>query len=379
MTESPSILFTLFSFALVLAPVIFLHELGHYAAGRLFGVKVETFSIGFGRSLLSWTDRKGTNWKIGWMPLGGYVRFAGDASPAGAEDPSWRALPAHERAMTFQAKPLWQRAIIVAAGPIANFLVALVIFAAFFVFYGEPRTPAVVSAVMERSAAEGAGLAPGDHIVSIDGARIDRFEDIAAIVSIRPGQPMRFDIERDGRAVSLVVTPHKVRQVDRFGNEFHRGMIGIAPTERVMVPLGIVEVLPAAGRHMREVVGMMVETLWQVVSGRRSVDELGGPLKIAQYSGQQATLGGAALIEFVAMISINLGFINLLPVPMLDGGHLFFYVVEAFRRKPLHPDVQAWAFRSGLALLMGLMLFVTFNDLGTFGLWDHLAGLIGRS
>lgn len=379
MIESPGFLTTVLSFLLVIGPLVFIHEFGHYIVGRWCGVKAEVFSIGFGREIFGWTDRRGTRWKVGWMPLGGYVKFAGDMNPASQPSEEWKALPAAERARTFQAKALWQRFLIVLAGPLANFLVAVAIFAAFFSVYGEPRTPATISAIAAGSAADKAGLRPGDRIVSVDGSAIERFEDIGPIVSIRPGEALNVGIDRAGKPISMTIRPDSIQERDRFGNEFRKGQLGIAATDRVIVPLAPGEVLGASIRHTGEIVSMMVDTIGQVITGRRSVKELGGPLKIAQFSGQQATLGAAAFIEFMAMISINLGFINLLPVPLLDGGHLFFYALEAVRRRPLNPVVQEWAFRSGLALLMGLMLFVTLNDLMSFGLWDHLAGLIGRS
>ena len=368
---------TLLSFLLVIGPLIFVHELGHYFAGRLFGVKADAFSIGFGREVIGWTDKRGTRWKVGWMPLGGYVKFAGDMNPASTPTSEWLALPAEERNQTFQAKPVWQRFLIVAAGPITNFLVAIAIFAGFFVAYGEPRTPPVISVVAERSAAEAAGLRAGDRIVMVEGRTVERFEDIARIVSIRPEERLRIDLVRDGRPMSLVAVPHADVQRDRFGNEFRRGLLGIAPTAKVIEPLAARQVLGASVRHTADVVVMMVDTLGQIITGRRSVKELGGPLKIAQYSGQQAVMGWLPFLEFMAMISINLGFINLLPIPLLDGGHLTFYIFEAIRRRPLPPQVQEWAFRSGLALLLSFMIFVTFNDLGSFGIWERLAGLIG--
>ena len=383
---------TVISFLLVIGPLIFAHEYGHYIIGRLCGVKADVFSIGFGRELFGWTDRQGTRWKVGWMPLGGYVKFAGDMNPASAPSEDWLALPPEIRKRTFQAKTLWQRSLIVMGGPLANFLVAIAIFAAFFTIYGEPRTTPVVGLVEPKSAADLAGIKVGERIVTIDGSAIERFEDIAAIVSIRPEETMQVVVERGGRTVALTATPTALHERDRFGNEFRRGLLGIAPSGQTIVPLARTEVVGAAirgvylntmrGVHLRHtgaIVEMMVDTMVQVITGRRSVSELGGPLKIAQYSGQQATLGLASAIEFMAMISINLGFINLLPVPLLDGGHLFFYALEAARRRPLSPVIQEWAFRSGLALLLGLMLFVTLNDLVSFGLWDHLAGLIGRS
>lgn len=379
MIESPGIAMTLISFLLVIGPLVFVHEFGHYIAGRAFGVKADVFSIGFGREIFGWNDRRGTRWKVGWLPLGGYVRFAGDMNPASRPDAAWDRLPPELKAQTFQSKTLWQRFIIVLAGPAANFLVAIGIFAAFFAVYGEPRTPAVVAVVEQGSAAAQAGLRPGDRIVAIDGGAIERFEDIAKVVSIRPGEPMVISFERDGRVASVEATPSALQERDRFGNEFKRGLLGIGPADRIVVPLGPHEVLGAAVRHTRDVIRMMVDTLGQVITGRRSVKELGGPIKIAQYSGQQATLGLVALVEFIAIISINLGFINLLPIPLLDGGHLLFYAVEAIRRRPLSPVVQDWAFRSGLALLLGAMLFVTLNDIVSIGFIEHLAGLIGRS
>lgn len=377
MTDSPGIPMTLLSFLLVIGPLIFIHELGHYYVGRLFGVKADAFSIGFGRELIGWNDKRGTRWKIGWMPLGGYVKFAGDMNPASTPTDDWLALPADERNQTFQAKPLWQRFLIVLAGPLTNFVVAILIFAGFFLAFGEPRTPAIINMVQAGSAASEAGLRPGDRIITIGGRTVERFEDIARIVSIRPQEPLEVNLLRGGRPLSVVATPKAEIERDRFGNEFRRGLLGISPTARVIEPLAPGQVLVAAVRHTGDIVVMMVDTMGQIITGRRSVKELGGPLKIAQYSGQQAVMGWLPLIEFMAMISINLGFINLLPIPMLDGGHLIFYLLEGLRRRPLPPQAQEWAFRSGLALLLSFMIFVTFNDLGSFGIWERLAGLIG--
>jgi regulator of sigma E protease len=375
--QSPGLIVTVLSFLLVIGPLIFLHELGHYLAGRAFGVKADAFSIGFGQEVFGWTDRRGTRWKVAWMPLGGYVRFAGDMNPASTPSEEWLSLPPAERAQTFQAKPLWQRFIIVAAGPVTNLVLAVLIFAGFFAAYGEPRTPPLVAGIAAGSAAAEAGLRAGDLIRTVDGQAVSRFEDIARIVSIRPEERLPITLERGGRTLEIVATPHADVIRDRFGNEFRRGLLGIVRGPRVVEPLAPGQVLVAAIRHTGETISMMVETIGQVVSGRRSVKELGGPLKIAQFSGQQVTLGWLPFIEFMAMISINLGFINLLPIPLLDGGHLFFYVLEGVRRKPLPAAAQEWAFRSGLALLLSFMIFVTLNDLGSFGLWQKLAGLIG--
>ena len=379
MTQSPGFIMTVLSFLLVIGPLVFIHELGHYLAGRACGVKADTFSIGFGREILGWTDKRGTRWKIGWLPFGGYVKFAGDMNPASTPTREWLMLPAEERAKTFQAKAVWQRFLIVLAGPMANFLFAITVFAAVFSFHGEPRTPPVVAQVVPGSAAAAAGIRPGDRVTMIGGQGIQRFEDIADIVSLRPGETLRMDIYRGATQVHLTVVPGTRVEKDRFGNVFRIGMLGVASGDRVVVPLRPHEVLAAAVRQTASSVRMMVDTLAQVITGRRAASELGGPLRIAQFSGQVASIGWFEVVMFMTMISINLGFINLLPVPLLDGGHLFFYAIEAVRRRPLTPVAQEWAFRSGLALLLTLMVFVTMNDLGSFGVWQRLAGLIGRT
>jgi regulator of sigma E protease len=320
---------------------------------------------------------RGTRWKIGWLPLGGYVKFKGDMNPASQPSDEWLSMPAEERAETFQAKKLWQRFIIVAAGPFTNFLFAILVYMAVFASYGEPRTPAVVAAVTEGSAAARAGFKPGDRILAIEGEEITRFEDVRDFVRIRPGEPLDFSIERAREEMTLSAAPDAQVVRDRFGNEAKMGLLGIAPTGQTIVPLAAHEVVGAAFRQTGDTVKMMVVTLGQVITGARSVKEMGGPLKIAQYSGQQASLGWMDFIWFMTLISINLGFINLLPIPLLDGGHLLFYAIEGIRRKPLRPEAQEWAFRTGLAALLALMIFVTLNDLASFGVWSKLGGLIG--
>jgi regulator of sigma E protease len=366
LTASPGLLIILLSFLACIGPLIFIHELGHYFAGRWFGVKAETFSIGFGREV------------VGWMPLGGYVKFKGDMNPAGVPAGEWLSLPAEERAQTFQAKPLWQRAIIVAAGPAVNFLFAIIVYMVVFGHYGEPRTRPLIAGVLQGSAAERAGLAPGDLVVSINGKSIDRFEDIASYVAIRPGKPMTITAERGGHVQSFKAVSGSEISRDSFGNSARIGRLGIAGDEaRGFAPIPWYGLPGAAVRQTVDTVQAMVVALGQVIGGDRSVKELGGPLKVAQYSGQQASLGWFSFLMFMTLISINLGFINLLPIPMLDGGHLLFYLVEAVRRKPLPPQAVEWAFRTGLAALLVMMLFVTFNDLASFGLWNRLGGLIG--
>jgi regulator of sigma E protease len=375
--ENPGVFFTLLAFVGVIGPLVFVHEMGHYLAGRCFGVKAEAFSIGFGREVAGFTDRRGTRWKFGWLPLGGYVRFAGDMSPASQPSPEWLALPAAERAQTFQAKPVWQRAIIVAAGPAINFLLAILILGGFAYAYGVSRTPPVIAVIEPGSAAATAGLERGDRLVTIGGRSIATFDDIAGFARLRPGEAIDIRVERDGIGQTLPVTIGEKRERDRFGNEYRIGRLGIGPAAPVREPVGLLEAPVIGVQRTGEIVGMMLDTIGQIITGRRSVEELGGPLRIAQVSGQQASLGLPEFVGLIALISINLGFINLLPVPMLDGGHLLFYAIEAVRRRPVDPQVLEWAFRGGLAALLALMFLVTINDLGAFGLWRSLAGLIG--
>lgn len=377
MIESPGILLTILAFLLVIGPLVFLHEMGHYLAGRWFGVKAEEFSIGFGREIAGFTDKRGTRWKFGWLPLGGYVRFAGDMNPASQPSPEWLALPAKERARTFQAKPLWQRAIIVAAGPVANFIVAIVILSAFALAYGVNRTPSTVGSVLPGSAAEAAGLRPGDVVTSLGGRSVATYGDMVEYTQLRPNEPVRIEFERGGQALSIDAVIGERIEKDRFGNEYRIGRLGIGPGEPVHESVGLLEA-PIVGLDMTaDVVRMTIDGLGQIITGRRSVAELGGPLKIAQVSGERLAMGPTEFVFLIALISINLGFINLLPVPVLDGGHLLFYAVEAVRRRPVESQVMEWAFRGGLIAILALMLLVTLNDLGGFGVWRNLAGLIG--
>ena len=368
---------TILSFLLVIGPLIFIHELGHYFAGRRFGVKAETFSIGFGREVAGWTDKRGTRWKVGWLPLGGYVKFKGDMNPASTPTDEWLSLPPEERNQTFQAKPVWQRFIIVAAGPLVNFLFAILAFIAIFGTIGYPTTPALITGIESGSPADTSGMRPGDRIVSIDGRSVETFAELHDYVRIRPSQTMRFGIERDGGRIVIPATTSSRIERDSFGNEGRIGRLGVRPGAIELQKLPPHRLVGTAIAQTADTVQMMVVTLGQVVTGERSVKEMGGPLKVAQYSGQQASLGLLPFFWFMAIISINLGFINLLPIPLLDGGHLLFYIIEGVRRKPLRPEAQEWAFRTGLAALLALMIFVTLNDLASFGLWTKLGGLIG--
>jgi regulator of sigma E protease len=375
---SPGLAYTLAVFALVIGVLVFVHEFGHYWVARRFNIKVEAFAVGFGKEILGWTDRNGTRWKLGWIPMGGYAKFAGDANAASQPDLALDAtLPPEERANLFHNRPLWQRALVVAAGPTINFLFAILIFAAFFMTYGHQITPPVVGEVVAGTPAAAAGFQKGDTILAIDGQRVDRFEDISRIVAINPGTPIVVDVKRGTEQLSIAAKPKVATDRDRFGNEYQRGQLGVTSGELVVVRHGPVQAVRWAVVETWGVVRMMWETLAQVVTGRRAMEDLGGPIRIAQFSGQSASLGLPALVSFIALISINLGFINLLPIPMLDGGHLFLYALEGVRRRPLNPKVQEWAFMSGFALLMSLMLVLTWHDLQTVGIWDRLQNAIG--
>ncbi|WP_448664531.1 RIP metalloprotease RseP [Sphingomonas sp. CJ20] len=377
MIETPGILLTVLAFALVIGPLVFLHELGHYLAGRWFGVKAEEFSIGFGREVAGFTDRRGTRWKFGWLPLGGYVRFAGDMNPASQPSPEWLSMPAHLRAQTFQAKPLWQRAIIVAAGPVTNFAIAILILSAFALIYGENRTPAVVGSVLAGSPAEAAGLRAGDRVTSLGGRAMETYGDMLQYTQLRPNEPVRITYERDGKPFEANATIGERKEQDRFGNTFRIGRLGIGPADAVQVRVAPWRAPLVGIRQTASIVQSTIDGLGQIITGRRSMSELGGPLRIAQVSGERMAMGLTEFVFLIALISINLGFINLLPVPVLDGGHLLLYAVEAVRRRPVEPQVMEWAFRGGLIAILALMLLVTFNDLGAFGVWRNLAGLIG--
>ncbi|MGY4395884.1 regulator of sigma E protease [Sphingomonas sp. UYAg733] len=377
MIQTPGLWLTILAFMLVIGPLVFVHEMGHYLAGRWFGVKADAFSIGFGREIFGVTDKRGTRWKFGWLPLGGYVKFAGDMNPASQPDAAWLALPAVERAQTFQAKPVWQRAIIVAAGPVVNFVAAIVILSGFAMAYGENRTPPVIAMVAPDSAAAHAGLTAGDRITSLGSRSMETFNDISQYTVLRPQERVAIEYQRNGVKRSTEITIGAVVERDRFGNKFRKGQLGVAGGNGVYQPVGLLEAPVVGVRMTGEILRTTLDGLGQIISGRRSVSELGGPLSIAKVSGEQLSLGLPMFIFLMAFVSINLGFINLLPVPMLDGGHLFFYAIEAVRRRPVKPEVQEWAFRGGLMALLALMVLVTFNDLGALGLWKNLAGLIG--
>jgi len=357
-------------FLFVLTIVVFFHELGHFLIARWAGVKVLTFSLGFGPELAGFNDRHGTRWKISAIPLGGYVKFFGDESeastPASAE--TLASMTEEERAGSFHHKKVGPRAAIVAAGPIANFILAIVIFACLFTFLGKPSTTARVDKIEAGSAAERAGFQVGDIVTVIDGKAIGAFSDMQRIVSIHGGDTLNFTIKRGDSTVQLRATPEQREQKDSFGNVHRLGILGITRatnpgdvvTERVdpatAVWLGVKETWFVIDRTLAYIGG--------VFTGREAADQVGGPLRIAQISGQVAAIGGlAGLIQLAAVLSISIGLLNLFPVPLLDGGHLLFYAVEAIRGRPLSERAQEVGFRIGLGLVLMLMVFATYNDI----------------
>ena len=366
-------------FLFVLTIVVFFHELGHFYAARRCGVKVEVFSVGFGRSLASWYDKHGTEWKIGWLPLGGYVKFFGDENEASAPDAEkLQALEDDARKDTLFYKPLWQRAIVVAAGPVANFILAIIIFASLYTLFGQRVTDPVVGVVAENSAAERAGMQVGDLILKIDGDEIHTFSEVRRLVTVNANVPLEFIVDRGGAEITLTAIPDRVLEVDRFGNEYHLGRLGVA-----------VNATEDSIRHIRYdpftaiwmgaeesyfIVEQTFVVLGRIIMGRESAESLGGPIRIAQISGQTATLGLIALINLTAVLSVSIGLINLFPIPMLDGGHLAFYAYEAVAGKPMSEKAQEIGMRIGLSMVMMLFLFVTWNDLSRLKIFDRLFG-----
>jgi len=375
MLPAPPLWLILVAFVGALGPLVFFHELGHYLVARIFRIPAETFSIGFGRELVGWTDRQGTRWKIGWLPIGGYVKFIGDMSPA-SEPADLESVPPELRDRVFQVRPVWQRFLVVLAGPAANFLLAIVILTAFFSLVGTPRTN-IVGDVLPNTGAAAAGIQAGDRILSVASQETPTFEDVARVVVIRPGETVVVEVDRAGLTKAVQVKLGSSTVPDATGRKFKAGVLGIHSTTEVTKPVSLLQAVPMACEQTAAMTRTIIDGLSQIIRGRVSPKQLGGPITIARVAGSGAELGFLPFIGLIALLSINLGFINLLPVPMLDGGHLFFYVIEAVRRRPLSAQALEVAFRGGLALVFALMVFLTINDLGSLGLWDRLQRLIG--
>ncbi len=351
------------SFIVLLTVLVFVHEMGHYLVARWNGVRIEVFSIGFGPELFGWSAKSGTRWKFCAVPLGGYVKMFGDANAASAGSVDMAHLPDQDRAASFHHKRLGQRVAIVLAGPLANYIFAVLILAGLFTFLGQPFTPAKITKVLPNTPAAAAGLKAGDLIVGVDGHRIERFEEIVQIVALRPEMRLVFEVERGGRRVKMVVVPRRQKSKDRFGNVIEKGVIGVHGQARQLIrhdPATAVWRAVLSTWSMTKATGLAIK---QMFDGTRSAKDLRGPLGIGELSGQMAQISVFTFIWFMGILSLHLGLINLLPVPMLDGGHLAFYAYEAIRGKPLGERAQEYGFRIGLALVLTLMLFVTWNDI----------------
>ncbi len=435
------------TFLLVLSILVFVHEWGHYIVARMCGVRVETFSIGFGKELFGWNDSHGTRWKFSLIPLGGYVKMFGDTDPASTghketvgEGLKARPLTPAERKVAFFAKPVSQRALIVFAGPAINFIFAIILLSGLYTFYGQPVTPPMASAIIKGSAADKAGFEPHDRVIAIDGKPVKRFEDIRQTVMIALDTSMKFTVQRGEKKVDLTATPERENFSDRFGFQHSRGVLGligavngfgmekivavngkpvteanklsavkrsfekttevtfegidggdekvliIHPFKRLNETLGgpgendnlliiseklgsdivkhsVPSAIVNAMRETKEVTAGTLTALGQIVTGTRSAKELGGLIRIGAMAGDMAQAGLVAVITFTALLSINLGLINLFPIPVLDGGHLVFYALEAVKGSPIPERAQEYAFRLGFSILIGIMVFANLSDI----------------
>jgi regulator of sigma E protease len=395
-----SLAFTLISFLFVITIVVSLHELGHFWAAKLCRIKIDTFSIGFGPTLWSRIDKSGVEWRVAAFPLGGYVKFAGDANAASVPDKEdldelREEIIAEEGAAAvrnyFHFKPVWQRAFVTVAGPVMNFILSLAVYTVLFTSFGETVVDPRIAAVEPGTAAAVAGFKPGDRILSADGKTVNNFRDLQLYVLLRSGDPIDFQVERDGRTLNLTAAPRRTAVKDPTGASTTVGRLGLLADERGYhdVRYNPIQAVGRGAEETLKVLTVSLEYIGRSLTGRESGDQLGGPIGMARAAGavsqQAATIEGSfwlkaanvvlQLVQMVAMISVGIGFLNLLPIPVLDGGHLLFYGYEAVARRPLDAKIQAAGFQVGLALLLGLMLFVTWNDLKKLPLFQHMGGL----
>lgn len=351
------------AFLVVLGIVVFVHEMGHFLVAKWNGVRVDVFSIGFGREIYGWTDKSGVRWKVSILPLGGYVKMFGDADEASGQSEK-REFTEEEKQVTFQHKNVYRRFAVVFAGPAMNFLFAALVMFLLFATAGQPQTEPVINVVQENSAAEAAGMEPGDRILEINGEDIGSFEEVQRLVRLSHGAPLEITVERNGEIVELAAQPTMREEADAFGDRQEMAVLGVGVevNRQTMVRHDPLTALATAVGQTYTITEHTLVALGQILSGARSAEELGGPLRIAEFSGHAADLGLFNFIMFIAILSINLGLLNLFPVPMLDGGHLVFYLIEMVRGRPVGERAQEIGLRIGLAMVVALMVFATWND-----------------
>jgi len=395
----PDLVSWILPFLFVLTVVVTVHELGHFWMARAFGTVIDSFSIGFGKAIFKWKDKHGVEWRIGWIPLGGYVRFAGDDNAASTvpdqndlDEMKAKILAVNAPsavAKFYHFKPVWQRAAIAVAGPLANFVLAAVLFAVLLGVAGEYRQRAMITGVAPGSAAEQAGFKAGDVFKSMDGRRIKDYGDIRQYVTMRPRQAIAFVVERDGREMTLVAAPQLIHTEDAISGKQKVGRIGFIGPDREHFRVGPIDAVVGGVKQTWNVLALTVDYLGRLLTGKVAADQLSGVIGIAKVSDgvAKASVEGARspveaganlglnMLQLIALISVSIGFLNLLPIPVLDGGHLLFYAYEAVARRPLAASVQAVGYRLGLALLVGFMLFAGWNDLQRYNVFNSLGGL----
>jgi regulator of sigma E protease len=360
------------TFLLYITVVVFVHEMGHFLVARWFGAKVDVFSVGFGKEIVGFTDRRGTRWKLSWLPIGGYVKFAGDADAASTPDPNADAAPAQDRAVMMQFRPVHQRALVAAAGPIANFILAIFLFFGLFLYSGHTTIAPVIGQVNKASPAEAAGIRSGDTVARIDGQAIDSFDRLPEIIGLSAGQTLTIDLVRNGQPLTVRVTPQVVRTKNFLGDEMETAVIGVRPSPNAPVVTQHYNPLQAFGAacgRTWDVIRLSLKGISQLILGRASLDQLQGPVGIAQITQKVADFGILPLLNLVAILSVSIGLINLFPIPLLDGGHLLYYACEAVLGRPLGERVQDVGFRLGLVVVLGLMLLATWNDIARLDLF----------
>jgi regulator of sigma E protease len=352
-----------FWFLALLTVLVFVHEYGHYIVARWCGVRVEVFSIGFGPELFGRNDRHGTRWKVSAIPLGGYVKMFGQGANL-LEGEAGKAMTNAERQVAFDYKSVWRRMAIVAAGPIANYIFAAVVFATVFAIHGKDIAAPVIGEVLQGSAAAEAGLQPGDKVIALNGSKVATFDDIREFVQLNLDQEIAISFQRNGATQTVQARPTVRIEKDARGKEIRLGLLGVqAAAKSTYAQLGPVDAVVDGVKRTFDVSGAMLKGVWQMITGVRPSDEMGSVLRIAYISGEIAQVSMWSLVLFAAMLSVNLGLVNLFPIPLLDGGHLAYYAIEAVRGKPLGERIQEWGFRIGIAFVLGLMLFATWNDL----------------